>query len=57
MPTTDKINLTPEVTTTGPFKGRTPLFELELNGIVTRTKKNSIAGRSCAIQRQYIAEK
>lgn len=42
MPTTDKINMTPEVTTTGPFKGRKPLFELELNGIVTRTKKNSM---------------
>ena len=38
----NKINLTPEVTTEGPFKGRKPLFELELNGIITRTKKNSM---------------
>lgn len=38
----NKINLHPAVTTEGPFKGRTPLFELELNGIVTRTKKNSM---------------
>ena len=38
----NKINLTPEVTTEGPFKGRKPLFELTLNNIVTRTKKNSM---------------
>lgn len=38
----DRINLNPATTTEGPFKGRKPLFELTLNNIVTRTKKNSM---------------
>lgn len=38
----DKINLHPAVTTDGPFAGRTPLFAMELHGITTRTKKNSM---------------
>lgn len=38
----DKNNLTPEVTTEGPFKGRKPLLEVTINGIRIYTKKNSM---------------
>lgn len=41
MPT-DKINLTPKITQTGPFKGRKPLLEVQINGIKIYTKKNSM---------------
>ena len=38
----DRINLNPDITTEGPFKGRKPLLEIEINGIKIYTKKNSM---------------